>query len=622
VVVRRTLALFVLLSIALCSCAGRGAGAAASPLAGPFSQRTVDAVVHLLAGSGVAVVGGLGGGAPQVPVDGPPSPLRVWAWQARSLAVETAGGGGLPGAEIDALAPVPTGVVPLSYLLAAYVSAGRTQGAQALRALIGSRDWKHPEHIIFPTLAWALLASDLARSVHPRSAARLLRTTALGPASGPCSVVSQWVNDTLDLLFAALNQVTSALLPTFLAQLVGVGLALARGALGGLISALTAPVVDAIRAGVSLLALAFEAASVLQPWSLQLRNSPQPNSYSNRQGSVLLTVLDQGPIDWPQPLQDCARQVTGRDLPQLRGAANAPVAWKVDGSPDSAPQTPLTALDGSTAAQQTSLDAATHADRTAALGYVTSSEPPPCRGATPLTTTYVISVEVTRADADTVRSLIPNLLGSVLARIPGLLRPIFTQAVNDISARVSAALLAIAGHDTAFALLSVEHHDSASCTSEPSPSPSPTPEPPPRAVTCSELPALGPPDATLDVTSGPARGFTALLCDYHGGASWPSFKGFILIQTYPGAGAAQSAFNGPDGPGTTAQVLPGLGVEARTGGVQCTPDPLGGQDCTLSVWALKGSRIYEVTEGTLAPDTRSLDFIGAEGVLRQVLARA
>ena len=116
-----------------------------------------------------------------------------------------------------------------------------------------------------------------------------------------------WVNDILKLLFGAINKITSSLLPIFLANLVSIGLELAHGALGIVISVLTAPVVAAIKTGISLLALAFKAVSILRPWSLRLTSSPQPISYSNRPGSVRLSVADPGPIAWPEILQNARR---------------------------------------------------------------------------------------------------------------------------------------------------------------------------------------------------------------------------------------------------------------------------------------------------------------------------
>ena len=116
----------------------------------------------------------------------------------------------------------------------------------------------------------------------------------------PCSTVSQWVNDILKLLFGAINKITSSLLPIFLANLVSIGLELAHGALGIVISVLTAPVVAAIKTGISLLALAFKAVSILRPWSLRLTSSPQPISYSNRPGSVRLSVADPGRSPGPR----------------------------------------------------------------------------------------------------------------------------------------------------------------------------------------------------------------------------------------------------------------------------------------------------------------------------------
>jgi hypothetical protein len=100
------------------------------------------------------------------------------------MAVETVDGGGLSGAEIDSLAPVPAHVLPVYYLLAAYVSAGQTAGARQIRVLMGRQDWRHPSSIVFPTLALALLISDKSRRSGLPTVMRGMRSCAEVPCSG------------------------------------------------------------------------------------------------------------------------------------------------------------------------------------------------------------------------------------------------------------------------------------------------------------------------------------------------------------------------------------------------------------------------------------------------------
>jgi hypothetical protein len=142
-------------------------------------------VIDLFAASRVAVLANPGDTRLVTAVSGTPLPFRVWSWQARDLAAETASGSGLPGSVIDQLAPVPGGVLPTSYLLAGYISGANTVGARALRLYMGSQDWHHPQRILFPTLALALLASDVAASAAPGAGQSVGSTTQTAFITGP-----------------------------------------------------------------------------------------------------------------------------------------------------------------------------------------------------------------------------------------------------------------------------------------------------------------------------------------------------------------------------------------------------------------------------------------------------
>jgi len=99
---------------------------------------------------------------------------------------------------------------------------------------------------------------------------------------------------------------------------------------------------------------------------------------------------------------------------------------------------------------------------------------------------------------------------------------------------------------------------------------------------CDKLPALGP-QLTAQFTTFP--GFTYLFCQY-GDHGLPD--GFIIVETYPTAAAAQAAWtkggiNGEAQPGFTVPVLMGLSC-----------DPPGSDFCSRHEFALKGSRIDEI----------------------------
>lgn len=89
----------------------------------PFGDAAVGVVTEVLEQAGVGVYDD---GAEVT--DG--KPVRVMRWQVRNLAIDAANGGGVPGNVLAELAPVPQGVPPVPYLLAAWIDTYDSQDAR------------------------------------------------------------------------------------------------------------------------------------------------------------------------------------------------------------------------------------------------------------------------------------------------------------------------------------------------------------------------------------------------------------------------------------------------------------------------------------------------------------
>src|SRR5215472_5161663 len=334
------LATIVVASLALTGCSPFGHGSPTedplvAALRAPFSARSVDAMMQALARVGVGVYASTEAAASMRPVDAPAVPLKFLEWQARNLALDvTNPGAGLSGADLDALAPVPDGNVPTSYLLAAYVKSGGTAGARLARALMGNLDWAHPAGISFPTVVLVFLVADVARAeqqglstASSTVVTSTLRTDGSFTVSTLCTFLANWEDEVFATLFNLLIvPLSSNAILNFLGGLWNIGIGLVEEALKAVRKAFTAPVANLIRSIIAVIAVASEAVSLLKPVQVSLTANPPFNRYSNNPGTVTATLKDPDGAQWPQALQDCL-SAFGIPVPPLDGPNHDPVIW-------------------------------------------------------------------------------------------------------------------------------------------------------------------------------------------------------------------------------------------------------------------------------------------------------
>jgi hypothetical protein len=297
-----------------------------------FSDANVEAAVSALALAGIPVYAGPADAEPVMQVAGAPSPLRLLLWQVRNLTLEVAVGGGHRGAELDSVLPAPEGAAPPSYLLAGYIAAVQTPGAELARELLGDQDWENAPEQVYPALVMLLLASDLAREQGPAKA----RTLRLPPAQGAdaCSAVQQFIDDAIAAVFGALKideEGESTIATDIWNWIVGAG----EDVLQGLAEALTAPVTATIRAIAGVLAIGGSIVSLVQAWAVQVDAEPPDTRFGVGdefiQGKLTATIDAGGLGDWPPEIAGCA-EAEGITLPPLDGEG-VPVSWKVSEAP-------------------------------------------------------------------------------------------------------------------------------------------------------------------------------------------------------------------------------------------------------------------------------------------------
>ncbi len=300
---------------------------------------STDELVTQLAAAGIGVYDTLDATDPITAVTGDASPVRLQQDQLSGFAAELASGGGVTGAQLDDLVPMPEGAPPFSYLVAGWVSGyDSPEAAQALALLggAGAHDWTHPDLIMFPNLALLLFVSDIARE----SAAEA--GTASMPIQGAlvaypitagtfCSQLGGWINGVLDSIFNSIKIDEDSWVPAIFTKIWNLAVDLAKEVVSGLISILGGAVVSAIKIGLAIAGTLSLVASYMKPWIVNLASEPTSDHLTHEgeathKGTITATVKTSGVDSWAPAIVDCAK-LAGVKLPGA-GTEGKPVTWK------------------------------------------------------------------------------------------------------------------------------------------------------------------------------------------------------------------------------------------------------------------------------------------------------
>lgn len=334
-----------------------------SPGASPRPATTVDvdAFGQALAGLGIGIIDS----AADIGSDTGAAPIvTLTRSQVAALAHEVAGGGGLPGWDIDRLTPMPEGSPPFSYLIAAWLDTGETPRAETARAWYADdTDWTRAPEQLYPRAVLTLFSADMAEHVDREAVVALgspgpSATTGTSVVSGalaqsvstaPCTFIQAFFNDQLFTLFRALRLSPDFLgsggilrdIGGFVAGLWNAALDLAQQVIGALVRELTAPIMAAIGTAVAVVGVISQISSYITGWAIAL-DGPDLIAFDLSGAPTTAHELRVRETSRPFPhddaLEDCAR-ASGVTLPRLF-AVGAPVTWRILGQvPD--PRTPV-----------------------------------------------------------------------------------------------------------------------------------------------------------------------------------------------------------------------------------------------------------------------------------------
>ena len=347
-------------------------GPAGSLRAGEFGQHTIDETVTLLAESGIAVYATPDATAPIRQVSEPASPARLLLDQARAMALEAHAGGGIEGAQLDALFEVPPDLAPPSYVLAGYVAAVDTAGARLARSLMGVEDWTAEDWrsaaptMVYPKLVLILFTSDLARERQAEptgaalpnlawqvaSAGEVVPPRALNPAADadPCSAVLGFVSGALKAVFDGLKLGDSSAGGSIFRSIWNFVVSVLEVVITTLVTKFAEYVLNWIGRVAAIVGTVATVISAVQPWTASVQAQPTEKGVAGilppMDGLLVAQITVPANWDWPAWAAGCAARAN-HPLPNMR-PEGTPVTWEAvvqDPSGLVAPGTGETKLD-------------------------------------------------------------------------------------------------------------------------------------------------------------------------------------------------------------------------------------------------------------------------------------
>lgn len=260
------------------------------------------------------------------------------------MQAEIDSGGGMPGADLDELTPMPPGVVSFSYLIAAWLSEESTPRAQAARTWFAeAEDWSRAPSIWYPRAALLMFVADAMEAsitdfgtgerVTPMTqpAARTagvvpaasVALTAQAFASAPCSTVSTFFRDTIDSIFRAVQLPPDFLasggvlgsISGFLAGLYNTAVQLAKKALLTVIESIAAPALRAIGSAVAIVGVVSHISSYLLGVKMTLVPSESVIDLDGSPGSWFGLIDSNRPLE--AQLNDCLAALGQKPLPDI-----------------------------------------------------------------------------------------------------------------------------------------------------------------------------------------------------------------------------------------------------------------------------------------------------------------
>lgn len=368
----------------------------------------------------------------------PTSGLRFLRFQVATMA-RSAGGDGIPGAQLDVLAPFDAEHPPLSALLAGYVAEVDSFGARLSRRLLEGQDLHLPQSVLFPRLVLALFVADLlpdAERTPPESVAAGGAPAAVAAVGleagggGVCGQIRDFLDDTLEAIRDAAEAITGGGILLAILDFAGNVVGLAAKAILDLVDNI--PFITALKRAVALVGTLVSVSAAIEPWRVDVTADPEITHLQVEEEPEIEGAFRAVVVPGPDPLEGvrpCA-ELVGIDLPPAEETTGAPVAWEV-----------LAGFDEH--AVETGREEEVGPDGSAGLGFLMQSEPAPVhrtgtRTGAESSATLLVEARVERGTVNLVRDLAEAVFGEgVLDGVVGqILGPDLIDRADDAVAKI------------------------------------------------------------------------------------------------------------------------------------------------------------------------------------------
>lgn len=377
--------------------------------------------------------------------------------QARRMVADVSIDSGILGSDIDAMAVLPADVPSLSYLVAGWVTQGTSPSAVVAHQWMGDQDWTHAPTVRFPMAVLAMFVTEMAvgtaaevpqladplptpniaevLSAAPSGGFRSSIEAPMALAGGACTAVTQFISQSITGIFNALRIAPPSgdgILVSIGQVLAGVfnfGVSLAQGIVQGLVSVLTAPVLNLIAIAVGALGVVTVIASFFKDNTLTLHLAPPPPAPTGYRFAIdqepeitgdFVATAKELTGDWPPLLKDCA-EAAGVSLPELLPAGAATI-WEVTANGLISTGSP---------------NGVVEADHTARLKFTTGRESQEAVDhGVALSNAATATVRIPRKEVDAIldfaRSKVNDAQASILAKVPAAVRGAAAQALSSV----------------------------------------------------------------------------------------------------------------------------------------------------------------------------------------------
>jgi hypothetical protein len=339
---------------------------------------------------------------------------------------------------------------------------------------MGAQDFEHhARELAYPDAVVALFLNDVAGPATPGTAPSAPSNGTASPAvfdsgthraapallpaaGGICTQLQGFLSGTLDSIVQALQIDAQEGVGGVLASIWNTVISIAASAAKLVVEALTAPVMKAIRAAATLLAVLSSASSLLDPWAVTTTADPDPVHFgigsTGNDVTVTSSVASAIDFSWPTDVQDCAA-AANVTLPDPGSAQGSPVTWKVQTDP--------------TVATMGAKDATVGSDGKARLHLTTGVETSDDHEHGDLVVTPVsVSTDLERTQIGNLLDLVQSVL---LDALPSPVHGIVAQLLGPLKSSTQAKLQDLVSVHGPVTWITVNHHGPAGPSAAPSP---------------------------------------------------------------------------------------------------------------------------------------------------------